>query len=38
MQECEIGLVRIRRSPGRLAFAAPDMRRTGRWRLTFWRR
>lgn len=29
MQECEIGLVRIRRSPGRLAFAAPDMRRTG---------
>jgi PhzF family phenazine biosynthesis protein len=29
VQECEIGLVRIRRGAGRLAFAAPAMRRTG---------
>jgi PhzF family phenazine biosynthesis protein len=29
LQECEIGLVRVRRSPGRLSFAAPKMRRTG---------
>lgn len=29
VQECEIGLVRIRRGPGRLSFAAPKMRRTG---------
>jgi len=29
LQECEIGLVRIRRSLGRLSFAAPKMRRTG---------
>jgi PhzF family phenazine biosynthesis protein len=29
VQECEIGLVRVRRSPGRLSFAAPEMRRTG---------
>ena len=29
VQECEIGLVRVRRGPGRLSFAAPKMRRTG---------
>jgi PhzF family phenazine biosynthesis protein len=29
VQECKIGLVRIRRGPGRLSFAAPDMRRSG---------
>jgi PhzF family phenazine biosynthesis protein len=29
VQECEIGLVRIRRRPGRLSFAAPEMRRSG---------
>jgi PhzF family phenazine biosynthesis protein len=29
VQECEIGLVRIRRGPGRLSFAAPAMRRSG---------
>src|SRR6266568_7573693 len=29
LQECEIGLVRIRRGPGRLSFAAPEMRRSG---------
>jgi PhzF family phenazine biosynthesis protein len=29
VQECEIGLVRIRRGPGRLSFAAPDMHRSG---------
>jgi PhzF family phenazine biosynthesis protein len=29
VQECEIGLVRIRRSAGRLAFAAPKLHRTG---------
>jgi PhzF family phenazine biosynthesis protein len=29
VQECEIGLVRVRRSPGRLSFAAPKMRRIG---------
>lgn len=29
VQECEIGLVRIRRESGRLSFAAPDMRRSG---------
>jgi PhzF family phenazine biosynthesis protein len=29
IQECEIGLVRIRRGAGRLSFAAPEMRRTG---------
>jgi PhzF family phenazine biosynthesis protein len=29
MQECEIGLVRIRRGAGRLSFAAPAMRRSG---------
>jgi PhzF family phenazine biosynthesis protein len=28
-QECEIGLVRIRRGAGRLSFAAPAMRRSG---------
>ena len=29
VQECEIGLVRVRRGAGRLAFAAPKLRRTG---------
>ena len=29
VQECEIGLVRIRCGPGRLSFAAPEMRRRG---------
>jgi len=29
VQECEIGLVRIRRAPGRLSFAAPPLRRSG---------
>jgi PhzF family phenazine biosynthesis protein len=29
VQECEIGLVRIRCGPGRLSFAAPEMRRSG---------
>lgn len=29
LQECEIGIVRIRRGPGRLSFAAPEMRRSG---------
>jgi PhzF family phenazine biosynthesis protein len=29
VQECEIGHVRIRRGPGRLSFAAPEMRRSG---------
>jgi PhzF family phenazine biosynthesis protein len=29
VQECGVGLVRIRRSGGRLAFAAPPLRRTG---------
>ena len=29
VQECEIGLVRIRRGPGRLSFAAPPLRRAG---------
>ena len=29
VQECEIGLVRIRRGPGRLSFAAPELRRSG---------
>jgi PhzF family phenazine biosynthesis protein len=29
VQECEIGLVRIRRGAGRLSFAAPAMRRSG---------
>jgi PhzF family phenazine biosynthesis protein len=29
LQECEIGLVRIRRSPGRLFFAAPKLIRAG---------
>jgi PhzF family phenazine biosynthesis protein len=29
VQECEIGLVRIRRGAGRLSFAAPELRRTG---------
>ena len=29
VQECEIGLVRIRRRPGRLSFAAPALRRSG---------
>jgi PhzF family phenazine biosynthesis protein len=29
VQECGIGLVRIRRSGGRLSFAAPPLRRTG---------
>ena len=29
VQESEIGFVRVRRSPGRLSFAAPEMRRTG---------
>jgi PhzF family phenazine biosynthesis protein len=29
VQECEIGLVRIRRGPGLLSFAAPPLRRAG---------
>ena len=29
VQQCEVGLVRVRRSPPRLAFAAPALRRTG---------
>jgi PhzF family phenazine biosynthesis protein len=29
VQQCEIGLVRIRRSPDRLSFAAPDLLRSG---------
>lgn len=29
VQQCEIGLVRIRRGPGRLFFAAPDLVRSG---------
>lgn len=29
VQECEIGQVRIRRGPGRLFFAAPELRRSG---------
>ncbi|MFC5437192.1 PhzF family phenazine biosynthesis protein [Rhodanobacter umsongensis] len=29
VQECAAGLVRVRREPGRLAFAAPPLRRTG---------
>jgi PhzF family phenazine biosynthesis protein len=29
VQECDIGLVRIRRDSGRLAFAAPPLRRSG---------
>lgn len=29
VQECEVGLVRIRRGAGRLSFAAPAMRRSG---------
>jgi PhzF family phenazine biosynthesis protein len=29
VQECEVGLVRIRQSAARLAFAAPPLRRTG---------
>jgi PhzF family phenazine biosynthesis protein len=29
VQECEIGHVRIRRGPGRLSFAAPELRRSG---------
>lgn len=29
VQECEIGLVRVRRGAGRLAFAAPKLRRAG---------
>jgi NADPH:quinone reductase-like Zn-dependent oxidoreductase/acyl-coenzyme A thioesterase PaaI-like protein/acyl carrier protein len=29
VQECEIGLVRVRRGRGRLSFAAPEMRRSG---------
>jgi PhzF family phenazine biosynthesis protein len=29
VQQCDIGLVRIRRSPDRLFFAAPDLLRTG---------
>jgi len=29
VQQCEIGLVRIRRGPGRLSFAAPPLRRSG---------
>jgi len=29
VQECEVGLVRIRRHAGRLSFAAPAMRRSG---------
>ena len=29
MQECEIGLVRIRRGTNRLSFAAPELRRSG---------
>jgi PhzF family phenazine biosynthesis protein len=29
VQECEIGLVRIRRGPGRLSFAAPELCRSG---------
>jgi PhzF family phenazine biosynthesis protein len=29
VQECKIGLVRIRRGPGRLSFAAPDLLRSG---------
>jgi PhzF family phenazine biosynthesis protein len=29
VQQCEIGIVRIRRSPDRLFFAAPDLQRTG---------
>jgi PhzF family phenazine biosynthesis protein len=29
VQECQVGLVRIRRSAGRLAFAAPPRRRSG---------
>lgn len=29
VQECEIGIVRIRRSPGRLFFAAPNLLRSG---------
>ena len=29
VQECDFGLVRVRRGPGRLSFAAPKMRRTG---------
>jgi PhzF family phenazine biosynthesis protein len=29
VQECELGLVQIRRDQGRLAFAAPALRRTG---------
>ncbi len=29
VQQCGIGLVRIRRSAGRLAFAAPELRRSG---------
>ncbi len=29
VQECEIGLVRVRRDAGRLAFAAPPLRRDG---------
>src|SRR6266568_6868162 len=29
VQECEIGLVRIRRGHGRLSFAAPELRRSG---------
>ncbi len=29
LQQCGIGLVRIRRSAGRLAFAAPELRRSG---------
>jgi PhzF family phenazine biosynthesis protein len=29
VQECEVGLVRVRRGAGRLSFAAPEMRRSG---------
>ena len=29
VQECGIGLVRVRRAPGRLSFAAPELRRSG---------
>ena len=29
LQECEIGLVRLRRCPGRLSLKAPELRRSG---------
>ena len=37
VQECGVGLCRCAGDGDRLAFAAPLLRKAGRWRRTMWR-